>query len=41
MIIVGIPLCRKQDYLDKLVDYAQRVGFAAMLLENFPHILKP
>jgi len=39
-LFVGIPLCRKQDYLDSLVEFATRTSRAGQLIDMFPWFLK-
>ncbi|KII83970.1 hypothetical protein PLICRDRAFT_179998 [Plicaturopsis crispa FD-325 SS-3] len=40
-IFVGLPLCRKQDYLDKVVKFATLASKGGQTIDMFPNILKP
>jgi len=40
-ILVGLPLCRDQEYLDCLVELSQVVSRAGLVIDQAPRILKP
>lgn len=38
---VGLPLCRNQEYLDNLVEYATTTSKSGIIIDMAPRILKP
>ncbi|KII83967.1 hypothetical protein PLICRDRAFT_179995 [Plicaturopsis crispa FD-325 SS-3] len=40
-IFIGLPLCRKQDYLDAVVEFATRAATSSQTIDTFPDLLKP
>jgi len=39
--LVGLPLCRDEDYLKHCVEFSTKVSRAGAVIDMFPKILKP